>query len=395
MHPRGSRFVVLLLLTGCSVLQPAAVVPDAGSDSSLAPVPATDQLDLLVVFDNGGYGWQTASHLQRHLSRVVEILATGDREGDGLRDFEPVRSLHLGVVTADVGAGAVIDARCRPRGDDGVLRTAVTYPFRCDVDDFLPAFPDRVFSYDRAGALSAAEVGLDAACVLYDPALDTRGCYIQSPLEAALRATALSPRPDGSSPVTWTAAGYRPPTFPDGTSGHGDDPGTNGAFLRPDSVLAIWIVSAKDDCASPNPRLFSDDAEFASVPTGLRCLSFRDQLYPTDRYVRGVLGLRASPSRLVYAVWAGVPEAVSGSTPTAILAHPDMELGIDAHGSDIRDGCNGPGNYAAPAVRMTTVARDILGAGGRASVHSICSGDDQPATDAFLDEVILALAGTP
>ena len=43
----------------------------------------------------------------------------------------------------------------------------------------------------------------------------------------------------------------------------GHAPATNGAFLRPSSVLAIVTVNDEDDCSTPHPEIFSpDDARY-------------------------------------------------------------------------------------------------------------------------------------
>jgi hypothetical protein len=283
-----------------------------------------------------------------------------------------------------------------PLGDDGILRTRVQYPGTDCPADFAPTFPDRVFAFEQGGPIDIAEVARDVVCVPYQPSLSSRGCTFQAPLEAALKAISLTPRADGSSPVSWTAPNYRPPVFLGGSFGHGDDPATDGAFLRPSSVLAVLIVTAVDDCATPNPQIFSNDPPFADTPVGVRCRDFADHLYPVERYVDGLVGLRAHPSRLVYFAITGVPEAVAGTSPATILADPAMSQASPPEAPySLPDACNGGADYARPGVRMTATADGILAAGGHAAVYSVCSTSDRAtaAYDAFVEETIAALAG--
>ena len=69
-------------------------------DTNLDPCAATD-VDLLFMIDNSGSMREEQENLIRELPRMVRVLTTGDREGDGTQDFAPVRSLHVGFVTSE------------------------------------------------------------------------------------------------------------------------------------------------------------------------------------------------------------------------------------------------------------------------------------------------------
>ena len=66
-----------------------------------------DQVDVLFVIDNSGSMSEEQVKLSKELPRLVRVLASGDLDGvpnaDGQPDFQPVASLHLGVVSSDLG----------------------------------------------------------------------------------------------------------------------------------------------------------------------------------------------------------------------------------------------------------------------------------------------------
>lgn len=395
----ATAIALAALLGACD----APIAPtDGGVDAAPSPVPPTDQLDLLISLDVSNAACCMTYALTREIPRVLAVLTSGDRDHDGVIDFTPVRSVHVAFVTSDMGIGSALDptACTRPGGDDGIFltqRRPGSGGTGC-VDDPAAGFPHGVFTWDREDGTPIAAFAQNVACLPYQPSNFTRGCGYQAPLEAALKSLSPAPRADGTSPVSWTAPGYRPPTFVDGSFGHGTDATTNGSFLRPDSVLAILVVSAVEEHATPNPQLYSNDPEFADVTPAWRAYRFDEQQYPDARWVDGLLGLRTAPSRVVFSLIAGVPIALEGAPPTEILADPSMAPQFFPQQPEYpAPSCVSPvgGPYGNPARRMTRVARDLIAAGGRASVYSICASNDQPAYDALIDQVIAAMAGTP
>jgi hypothetical protein len=380
---------------GAPVVAPDAATDDVGTDAAARVVEPTDQLDLLIAFDVSDAAANSNDDLSSQLPRLLGTLASGHRDGAVPRDFEPVGSMHVAFVSSDMAVGAEFTGGCmRPLGDDGVF---LTHTPGC-ADSVLAAYPHGVFAYDAGGAVRIDDLARDASCVPYQPNLFNRGCGHQAPLEAALKAISLMPAADGSSPVSWTAPEYRPPVFFGGTFGHGSDPDTNGGFLRPDSVLAVLVVSALDECGTPNARLYSDDDEFSAVPPALRCYAFDDQHYPDARYVDALLGLRRDPERVVFSVVAGVPIALTGASPDVILADPLMQPQVSTVQPDYPTvACTSVGPSALPARRLTRVARGVLADGGHATVHSLCAWRSTLGEDtytAIMDAIIDAMAGT-
>jgi len=293
-----------------------------------------------------------------------------------------------------VGLGDVTGiATCMPGlGDDGLMQIRARHPTTGCMTDYSSTYPGHVFTFTAGGAETPAQFAMDVGCVAR---LGTDGCGFEFELESPLKALSLTPTADGRSPVAWTAPGYMPPVFAGGLHGHGDDPATNGAFLRPTSVLAIVTVNDEDDCSTSNTAIFSlGDPRYDSVDLNLRCHQFVDQLYPVTRYVDGFSGLRASPSRLVYATITGVPPDLAGMDPSRILGDPRMVEMIDpAHPSTIAPVCVSPGGrgVAYPAIRMTRVAEGLAALGAHTTVQSICNSDFGPAFDVIISALADAL----
>ncbi len=286
----------LAAMTGCSV-SPIAhddASRDAGPD---APLEATDDVDILIVVDDSGPTAEEQAQLPLSAARMLEALITGDVDRDGAPDVLSVGSLHVGVVTSDMGVGSATVVECDNVGDDGVLVDTGAWDGACRSDS------SPIFEF-RAGVDDAETFVNDALCATQ---IGTDGCAYQEQIEAPLRALAPAPV-GGASSVAWTREGYAPPVFRGDAHGHGGPGGANDGFVRADSVLAVVLVTIRDDCSAANPEfLDQDDPRYRDAPNGLRCQMFADRLYPVERYVDGLSGLRRRAGRLVYGVIAGIP----------------------------------------------------------------------------------------
>ncbi|AKF08272.1 hypothetical protein [Sandaracinus amylolyticus] len=360
-------------------------------------VESVDEVDLLFMIDNSNSMAEEQTSLTEELPTLVRVLASGDRDGDGMQDFEPVRSLHIGVVTSDMGVGGFEVPTCdgglfgANAGDDGVLITRG----RTSIPGCEATYPN-VFDFqrDRDDPMTFAA---DVACVA---TTGTGGCGFEQQLEAVLKA--LSP----ASAQPWTVADYVPPFFHNSTLGHSGPGGANDGFIRPNSALAVILVTDEEDCSTPNPALFDPGSpDFSSVDLNLRCFSFPAQVHPVERYVRGIdgrsglLGLRQNPNLLIFAGIVGVP-VESVSDPSAInyeeiLAHPDMMEMIDpSMPTRLRPSCNVPGRGVAfPPRRIVRAAQAIEQAGGSATIQSICQESYAGALDAIIAKIADALGG--
>jgi hypothetical protein len=268
-------------------------------------VTNVDNVDLLFMIDNSNSMAEEQANLILELPRLVNVLASGDRDADGMRDFNPVKSLHVGIITSDMGAGpnTGVPTCARGLGDDGILRSRS----RLTTAPCMATYPSAVFEFDRERGDNPNDFAATVGCVAN---IGTGGCGFEQQLEASLKA--LTP----VSASAWTRPGYTPPRFvsadgiPDSTAGQADGP--NMGFLRPNSALAVVLVTDEEDCSVRDYGLFvSGDPRFMSVPLNLRCNTFGDPamglIHPIDRYVNGFLGLRSDPGLLIFSGIIGIP----------------------------------------------------------------------------------------
>lgn len=372
----------LLLLAGCDPAEQP--VPDATvAEDAVTPTPCPRDLDLLLVIESGGGVSEEQAGLARELPFLVTSLATGDEDGDGATDFEPIRSLHLGVVGSDLGAEPEDLAGCSGLGDDGILqRVGSEDGARCR--GVAPGIFEFVSAVDDVDAF--------ASVVVCAPILGIAGCTFEQHLEASLKALAPAPTSDATSPVAWTRAGYRPPIFRDGTFGHGGPGAENDGFLRPDSALAIIVLAEEDDCSLLDQRLLDrDDPRYEDVDLSLRCTRILDGLQPISRYVDGLSGLRTDPGRVFFGAIAGIPQESIGLDYDAILALPAMQLVVDPVTGGVRTACTSSGAFATPARRIVEVARGLDAAGAQTRVESVCNTSYAQAIDSFIPEIVATL----
>lgn len=370
--------------------RPDAAVPEP--DASIDPCAAAD-IDLLFMIDNSGSMREEQANLVMELPRVIDVLASGDLDRDGDQDFTPARSLHVGFVTTDMGSGNQLGVRTCTQGlgDDGILRS------RSSVGSApcMATYPSGTFEF-----LSGENTDTFAAQLGCVASVGTGGCGFEQQLEAPLKA--LTP----ANPEAWTRAGYTPPRFYDATSGlpgrlvgHGS--GANAGFLRPDSTLAVVLLTDEEDCSVADYSIFGPDPRFSSVPSNVRCNTFGGDpsiVYPTSRYVDGFIGLRRRPSQLVFSVIAGIPPAAEAAADAGdfaeVLAHPDMFPTLDETGTNLRPSCSSPLGVAFPPVRMVEVAAGLAAQGASVSVNSICSSGGLSGSLTDLTRILGAVPST-
>ncbi|AKF09465.1 hypothetical protein [Sandaracinus amylolyticus] len=325
-------------------------------------------VDLLIVVDSSSSMAEEQDSLVAQLPRLIgELVDPPDRDGDSQPDWPAITDLHVGVITPDLGVGGYTIPSCDDEanfGDDGVLREVAS------ADGCSATYPPIL---EFGAGDDPAAFANDVACVAR---VGTGGCGFEQPLEAALKA--LSP----STPQPYTAPDYVPPTFVAGTSGHAD--GANAGFLRDGSLLAVIVLTDEEDCSVRDVELFDTSSPRYVTDLNLRCFAYPEALHPVERYVGGLLALRADrPDLFALAVIAGIPADAAVPLPSLddyerILARPEMEERVDPEmPTRLVPSCNGPTGIAFPPRRLV---RAVAGVGrGRGTVQSICQEDFTPA----------------
>ncbi len=387
-------------------------VPVAGETS--------DRVDLLFVIDNSRSMLEEQESLARELPELVRVLATGDVDADGTNDFRPVESLHLGVVSTDMGVtGGSIGGSCSGIGGDGQLLS------QGDPTDAACAgqnFP-RYLSF--APGDNAAMIGDAFSCI---SRLGTDGCGLEQQLDAALKAVVPSQvqanTPDGmfcdlalgpcpgtcgvpGEPCSFTAASPR---------GHGDT--VNAGFLQEDSLITVVLVTDEDDCSIPDSSagLFQlQGGPFENIPINLRCYEEPGSLYDTQRYVQGLRGLRpGKPEKVIFSAITGVPQELiaSGATVQEMLDSEALRYRPDCSSVSLEPGCNDEptckdlcfandqtepmtscqgfnedGSSRGKAYPPRRILETVQAFGKNGVAQSICQEDFGPAVDAVIAKI--------
>lgn len=195
-------------------------------DGDIPPAVATNKLDLLVMVDNS----RNTLEKQRYLADAVGWLLAADGAGVAATD------IHVGFVTSSLGSHGAQGAKdvCVTVDDNdhahllATLRNTPSY----QNSGFLAWGPSS--QSDRALLVSQVQPSIDAAT--------EHGCGYEASLEAWYRFL-VEPDP------------YESVVVPGGDSrsvGMGTDAtllAQRQAFLRPDSVLAIVVMSDENDCS--------------------------------------------------------------------------------------------------------------------------------------------------
>jgi len=384
-------------------------------------------LDILFVVDSSGSMASEQEKLARELTRMVHVLTSGDRYAgredqvppglsEKARRFTPVSSLHVGVVSANMGG---IDAptgtqaavlACKGLGDDGILQHSTDRAVegvvagRQEFQDYaqgdivIPPSPECQLPLQPAyqsylTSEDPAAVGLAFRCVAR---LGVRGCPFEQQLESMWKALAPSTAPKGAPKGLFT--------FLNGSVGQGDR--ANQGFLREHAVLAIVHLTDEEDCSVTDEGkvLFSqsNDAVAEYGPLNLRCglaLDRADTLvHDTERYVLGLRSLKPGhPERIVFAAVVGVPAAPiqAGASFDQLLDLPEMQfreeplkLGFPATACRLMS--DGRNNDAYPGRRFIEVAQ---GLGAQSVVESICAETYGPVLDRVVDKIAPLLGG--
>jgi hypothetical protein len=409
-HPRRVRVLEVLLaallpvLGGCLERELKPLNPCLVSGvAAEVKVSNVDKIDLLFMVDNSNSMRDEQRALAIEFPKLINVLTSGDRTQDGVQDFPPVKDLHLGVVSSDLGLGGINSGGCTGFGDDGILQgTAAPDAVECSASTFTPPF----LTYRRTNNDDPAQLAKDFKCIA---TLGVDGCGFEQQLESVLKA--VWPRNDPRvSFVKDQATGF-------GMSGNAGPGAPNGDFIRNDpnespSLIALVLVTDEEDCSSNSMEHFLPDANEHGLNT--RCF-FEGQepepnnLYDVHRYVDSFKALRPGNENLViFAGIVGVPQRLVTEQELAkfdfskpaeadaffdgLLAAPEMQETLDTKNNadpaddNLKPSCDrGTDARAFPPRRIVQVAK---GFGANAVIQSICQEGFGPAMDAIIAVIV-------
>lgn len=359
--------IFVLVAAGCGAPPLGTQAPPPGPCSGdvlcIHQPPRRDKADLLFVLDDGP---TMGAKLDAFRAALPSFLARLD---DAAQLGAPV-SYHLGVVTADLGAGPQANTAlgCRPGGDGAKLRASG------DMSGGVRYIDDNQLN----GTSNVPDVAATLAAITD---VGTAGCEFRQPLEAAYRAL------------------------------HDQLP-ENAGFLRSDAVLAVFFVTDADDCSAPTTTdLFDAGAAYGPL-VPFRCTQFGiacngmpvpptpvvgltgcvsqtmadgGKLIDLDEYIAFFTtpaaqgGVKVDPA---YAILAGLmaPKDPVGVTITSPCAD-DASIGQCATLSHSCMSATDPRFFGDPAVRLASVVASAR----NNALMSVCDADDTQALRSLAD----------
>jgi hypothetical protein len=335
----------VIALAGCPDRDISRLDPSqARAETKDIPVTPNRNVDILFVVDDSGSMKEEQDSLAQNFPRFIQRLST-------LQGGLP--SVHIGVVSTDVGTGTDKVGSCNAKGDDGHLLTnncgGVNGSYLVDVDA-----PGGGRTQNYTGDLAQL-----FACMAH---LGTGGCGAEQPLESMR--LALDPAR-----------------------------GTNPGFLRDDAYLAVVIISDEDDCSTKDRSIWTRNLStgrllYQCTQYGISCdgdvmtpgakANCKPQqgspaMFDVDEYVQFLKQLKGD-KQLIIASITGDPTPVSVSN--------------DGNGDPQLDpSCHSAFGVATPAVRTSV----FTGSFSRATHLRICDADLSPALDEIAKNIVLAI----
>jgi hypothetical protein len=280
---------LLIAAAGCPDRSISAVTPDPHSVERKDIPVAPRALDLLFIVDDSGSMAAEQKSLQQNFPKFIERISA--IEG-GLPD------IHIGVISTDVGAPASVG--CSATGDDGDLLTRSCAGLASGATFLSDLSTDTGRTRNYTGALA------DVFSCMAD--LGTKGCGAEQPLESLRKAL-------------------------DPSNAH------NAGFLRPDSVLAVILITDEDDCSTRDRGMFTrsnlttDKLIFGCTEFGITCdepvttegvkhncapLKSSPYMFDVDEYAQFLHKLRPHDETLVLG-------AITGETTCVQIGHPTQD----------------------------------------------------------------------
>ncbi|MEM7139252.1 MAG: hypothetical protein AAF500_21955 [Myxococcota bacterium] len=410
------RFAFLLVMVGAISTvgsctdRPLNVLNPCTINGVVQNVPVNPQraLDVLFIIDDSPSMAEEQDKLAEQVPRLVNLLLSGGIDFDNsmpVGEFPAVESLHVGIVTPDLGYSTepptpnepptqanlnfTPTAACERNAGNGLAGFMQVTGSRTMCEAQTPPEGTRYLNFPEQDFTQQDFIS-DVECVTGQ----TNGCGFEQQLEAILAQNRNS---------------------------------ANDGFSRQDALLAVILITDEDDCSTTDPRIFdtvpnagdpnpSPDNPFqgpftsdGEVQFNLRCSTHSEALQSIERYVEGIAALKDDPSQVVFAAITGIPEdpaldrdnfETDEARYDAILESSDMDEVPDPSqanlpGQQLTPACtatDGSG-AAVPGRRIVDVARGLAsGATGVGTVvESICAADYAPALNAIVERIAAAL----
>jgi hypothetical protein len=354
-------------------------------------------LDMLILIDDSASMRDEQDKFAKQVPRLVNLLLTGGAaEPTAVGEFPAIESLHVGIITPDLGYSTVPStnftppddftppAQCTAEGKRGFMQVegfTGEPPVACSA--VTPPEGTLYLNFPEPGFIEADFVS-DIECLTGQ----ADGCGFEQQLEAILES---------------------------------DRNAANGGFNREGALLAIIMITDEDDCSTMDPRVFDIvitpgnpfQGPFTTggeLQPNLRCWQHSEALQSVQRYVDEVAKLKSDSSQIVFAAITGIPQDnaldrenfdTDEDRYAAILAHPDMvERKPEGAAGDSQatqlvpacDAADGSGS-AAPGRRIVETMQGLAegSTGVGTVVESICADDYAPAINTIVDRVAAAL----
>ncbi len=282
-----------------------------------------DRVDLLLMVDNSNSMRENQSNIMMQFSLMINTLTTPPLDAMGHPLYPPVKDMHVGVVSSDLGTPGSSVPGCANTdlGDDGLLNpirfgqalarhepwtsAPPTFgrPADCTDPNQFPSF----ITFDSA-TTSPTTFTHDFQC---NAGLYVNGCGLESQLDAVYRALIIH---DARESATNTSP--------------------NAGFVRDNALLAIVMLTDEEDGSVRDCRFANGTAcdgagaidvynpastAWSGADLNLRFYTYtpctaQDPTWPVSRYIdpanptAGLLAVKPGhPERILFAAIAGVP----------------------------------------------------------------------------------------
>jgi len=312
------RAFLLLFLVGCTHDIEAYRPSD---------VKSARNLDVLFVLDDSA---DRASYAA--MESQLDVLQTRLAETDG-----QLPSLHVGVVTTDLGVSGTLDTvpgpavdGCSGDGKGGKLQRFASSASADYLEDLRGADGTRTRNY------SSDDLTLELG-ELTNPAAAGAGCEYEQPLEAMRRAL---------------------------------DPATNPGFIRPDAMLSIVFLTNEDDCSLSRGAMLDPSDGTLGPSSDYRCTAQGVVCDPDEPGTEGKKFNCRPREGSQFMVDVSEYEAfLNGYKPdrkdisVAAVAGPRSKFVVrNIGGPTLQPSCQGTSGSALPAVRIGALVDSFGGA---------------------------------